>query len=180
MTFLHHEVSRYQVVTLYSLKLLGDLLLKSKRMLGALMSIGIAHYSFQELKRTARRPLLPLVPWNAPRLLGPEVAPEVCITNTHETCLWSDIFYKWPHHSGLLWFWVLSVEKAHFSANGIHLGSRTRNSKFKCWCFGLIQAKWSFWEKHKIGKPLFNGRWLIGADSLRAITMTTSEASTLL
>lgn len=69
---------------------------------------------------------------------------------------------------------------AHFSANSIYLGSRNRSSKFKCWCFSLIQAKWSFGEKHKIGKPLFNGRWLIGADSLRAITMTTSEASTLL
>lgn len=74
-------------------------------------------------------------------------------------------------------FWVW---KTCFSANSIYLESGNRSSKFRCWRSSLIQAKWSLWERHKIGNLSLNRRWLIGADSLRAVTMTTAETSTLL
>lgn len=95
-------------------------------------------------------------------------------------CLWSECLLYVT--TSLLSTLILSSNcgKACFSANSIYLGSGNRSSKFKCWCLSLIQAKWSLWEERKIGKPLLNRRWLIGADSLRAVTVTTSETSTLL
>lgn len=41
----------------------------------------------------------------------------------------------------------------------------------------LDPVKLSPWEKHKIAKPLPNRRWLIDADSLRAVPMTASGTS---
>lgn len=117
----------------------------------------------------------PLGALHPPSLPGPGVVHELCVMRTCEGHVARYLFYA---TTSLLSALILSsyCGKASFSAYSIYLGSSNRNSKFKCWCLGLIQAKQSFWEKQKIGKPLCNGRWLIGADSLPAATMPTSEA----
>lgn len=71
MTFLHHGDNRYQEVKLQSVKFLGHLLLKSKQILGHSNEyIGIARYSFEELKCAARSLVLLRALLNTP-LLGP-------------------------------------------------------------------------------------------------------------
>ena len=66
MTFLHHGDNRYQEVKLQSVKFL-----KSKQILGHSNEyIGIARYSFEELKCTARSLVLLWALLNTP-LLGP-------------------------------------------------------------------------------------------------------------